>query len=47
MTTEEKSIQRVKEICEADGEASAKHFEEKYDTEKIIEIANQTQTWYK
>lgn len=42
MSPEEKSIQRAKEICEADGEAIAKHFEEKYDAEKIIEIANQS-----
>lgn len=42
MSPEEKSIQRAKEICEADGEALAKHFEEKYDAEKIIEIANQS-----
>lgn len=30
---------RVKEICKADGEALAKHFEEEYDADKIIEIA--------
>lgn len=42
MTPEEKSIQRAKEICEADGEAIAKHFEEKYDAVKIFKIANQT-----
>ena len=41
MTPEEKSIQRAKEICEADGEAIAKHFEEKYYAVKIIEISNQ------
>ena len=42
MSPEEKSIQRAKVICEADGEAIAKHFEEKYDADKINEIANQT-----
>lgn len=42
MSPEEKSIQIAKEISEADGEAIAKHFEEKYDAEKIIEIANQS-----
>jgi hypothetical protein len=40
MTPEEKSIELFKEICKADGEALAKDFEEEYDADKIIEIAN-------
>lgn len=36
---EEKRIGRVKEICKADGETSAKYFEEEYDADKVIEIA--------
>ena len=36
MTKEERSIERAKTICEADGEALAKYYEENLDADKII-----------
>ena len=36
MTKEQKSIEKVKEICQADGEALAKHFEETLSEDTII-----------
>ena len=36
MTKEEQSIERAKTICEADGEALAKYYEENLDADKII-----------
>jgi hypothetical protein len=36
MTTEEQSIERAKSICEADGEALAKYYEENYNADEII-----------
>lgn len=36
MTKEEQSIERAKAICEADGEALAKYYEENWDADKII-----------
>jgi hypothetical protein len=36
MTEEENSIERAKSICEADGEALAKYYEENWDADKII-----------
>lgn len=39
LSPEENSIERAKEICKADGELSAKHFEEGYDADKVIRIA--------
>ena len=36
MTKEEQSIERAKSICEADGEALAKYYEENWDADKII-----------
>ena len=39
MTKEEQSIERDKSICEADGEALAKYYEENWDAEKIREMA--------
>ena len=44
MTPEENSMKRFEEICEADGEALAKHYEEKLDTDNILEMA-QEETW--
>lgn len=41
MTREEKSVQRAKEICEADGEALSNYYEEKWDYDKILEIAQE------
>lgn len=41
MTQEEKSVKRFEEIMAADGEASAKHYEEKWDAGKIIEMAQE------
>ena len=41
MTQEEKSVQRAKELMSADGEALAKHYEEKWDASKIIEMAQE------
>lgn len=37
---EQRSIERVKEICKADGEKLAKYFEEEYDADKVVEIAD-------
>ena len=39
MTPEEQSIERAKEICEADGEALAKYYEENWDADKIRDMA--------
>lgn len=39
MTLEDQSIERAKSICEADGEALAKYYEENWDAEKIMEMA--------
>lgn len=39
MTKEEQSIERAKSICEADGEALAKYYEENWDADKIREMA--------
>lgn len=36
MTKEQKSIERAKEICRADGEAIAKHFDETLSADTII-----------
>ena len=36
MSKEEQSIDRAKSICEADGEALAKYFEENWDADKIL-----------
>lgn len=36
-----RAVQRAKEICESDGEALAKYYEEKWDYDKIQEIAQE------
>lgn len=36
----EQSIERAKSICEADGEALAKYYEENWDADKIMEMAH-------
>lgn len=41
MTQEEKSVQRSKEICEADGEALAKYYEENWNADKILKMAHE------
>lgn len=41
MTEEENSLQRAKELCEADVEASAKYYEDNWNADKIIEMAHE------